>query len=123
MGRLDGSDTSYECTSSGGAAQRGAFGPFGLLVLANKGLTEKTPIYFYISKNAKGDFQTFFCADHTMFVKLLQLNTLSYTYIHIIYMYIFFRSSEATDVSKAIYGSSVPVLKGEKLSMRILVTK
>ncbi|EYU24751.1 hypothetical protein MIMGU_mgv1a0026271mg, partial [Erythranthe guttata] len=29
--------------------------------------------------------------------------------------------SEASEVDKAIYGSTVPVLKGEKLSMRILV--
>lgn len=31
------------------------------------------------------------------------------------------RSSMAKDVDKSIYGSTVPVLKGEKLSMRILV--
>lgn len=31
------------------------------------------------------------------------------------------RSSTATDVDKSIYGNIVPVLKGEKLSMRILV--
>ncbi|KAL1548061.1 beta-fructofuranosidase [Salvia divinorum] len=96
MKRVDGSDNEYECSRSGGAASRGALGPFGLLVLANKGLTELSPIYFYIYKNEKGNFQTFFCADHS-------------------------RSSEATDVSKAIYGSTVSVLEGEKLSMRILI--
>lgn len=31
------------------------------------------------------------------------------------------RSSIAKDVDKSIYGSTVPVLEGEKLSMRILV--
>ncbi|KAG6431486.1 hypothetical protein SASPL_109565 [Salvia splendens] len=96
MKRADGSGNEYECSRSGGAASRGALGPFGLLVLANEGLTELSPIYFYIYKNEKGNFQTFFCADHS-------------------------RSSEATDVSKAIYGSTVPVLEGEKLSMRIMI--
>lgn len=33
------------------------------------------------------------------------------------------RSSEAGDVDKAIYGSTVPVLKGETLTVRILVSK
>lgn len=36
-------------------------------------------------------------------------------------MHVRVRSSEATDVSKAIYGSTVPVLEGEKLTMRIMV--
>lgn len=31
------------------------------------------------------------------------------------------RSSLANDVDKRIFGSTVPVIKGEKLSMRILV--
>lgn len=33
-----------------------------------------------------------------------------------------YRSSKATDVDNAIYGSIVPVLDGEKLSLRILVS-
>ncbi|KAI3453595.1 hypothetical protein Pfo_010258 [Paulownia fortunei] len=94
--RINGANTTYGCTTSGGAAERGALGPFGLLLHTDKGLTEQTPVYFYISKDTPGNFKTFFCADHS-------------------------RSSEATDVDKAIYGSTVPVLKGEKLSMRILV--
>ncbi|KAK4486401.1 hypothetical protein RD792_009075 [Penstemon davidsonii] len=94
--RINGTNITYSCTTSGGAAQRGALGPFGLLVLTDKSLTEQTPIYFYISKDTQGNFKTFFCADHS-------------------------RSSKAADVDKAIYGSRVPVLKGEKLSMRILV--
>ncbi|XP_022874390.1 acid beta-fructofuranosidase 2, vacuolar-like [Olea europaea var. sylvestris] len=93
---IDGANTTYSCNANGGAAERGALGPFGLLVLTDNDLTEQTPIYFYISKDAEGNFKTFFCADHS-------------------------RSSKATDVDKGIYGSTVPVLKGEKLSMRILV--
>ncbi|VFQ74926.1 unnamed protein product [Cuscuta campestris] len=87
----------YSCRAAGGgAALRGALGPFGLLVLANHQYSEQTPIYFYIAKGAKGKFKTFFCADHL-------------------------RSSLATDVRKTTYGSTVPVLDGERLSMRILV--
>lgn len=65
MKRAAGSGSEYECSRSGGAASRGALGPFGLLVLANQGLTELSPIYFYIYKDEKGNFQTFFCADHS----------------------------------------------------------
>ncbi|KAK4425528.1 Acid beta-fructofuranosidase [Sesamum alatum] len=94
--RINGTDMTYTCTKSGGAAKRGALGPFGLLVLASKHLIEQTPIYFYISKDTQGNFTTFFCADHS-------------------------RSSQANDVDKEMYGSTVPVLKDESLSMRILV--
>ncbi|XP_075505761.1 acid beta-fructofuranosidase 2, vacuolar-like [Primulina tabacum] len=93
LNSLNGTDMTYSCSSS---ATRGALGPFGLLVLADDALSEQTPIYFYISKDTQGNFKTFFCADHS-------------------------RSSEATDVDKKIYGSTTPVLEGEKLSMRILV--
>ncbi|PWA63097.1 glycosyl hydrolases family 32 protein [Artemisia annua] len=86
----------YNCAGHGGAGVRDALGPFGLLVLANKNLTEHTPAYFYIAKGKKGELSTFFCIDQS-------------------------RSSIAEDVDKSIYGSTVPVLKGEKLSMRILV--
>lgn len=57
-----GSDIPYSCTA--GAAQRGALGPFGLLVIAKDDFSEHTPIYFYIAKDTKGNFKTFFCADH-----------------------------------------------------------
>ncbi|XP_074329747.1 acid beta-fructofuranosidase 2, vacuolar-like [Apium graveolens] len=86
----------YNCNSSMGAAGRGALGPFGLLVLAYEDLSEQTPIYFYIVKGSDGNLHTFFCADLS-------------------------RSSKATDVDKEIYGSTVPVLTGEKLTVRILV--
>ncbi|MFS7924160.1 putative beta-fructofuranosidase [Helianthus anomalus] len=86
----------YNCAGHGGAGVRDALGPFGVLVLANKNLTEHTPAYFYIVKGKKGELDTFFCIDQS-------------------------RSSIAKDVDKSIYGSTVPVLEGEKLSMRILV--
>lgn len=63
--KVNGSNASYNCNVSNGAKQRGALGPFGLLVHSNDGLTEQTPIYFYISKNTNGNFETSFCADHS----------------------------------------------------------
>ncbi|KAL8149272.1 hypothetical protein AgCh_006318 [Apium graveolens] len=85
----------YNCSSSGGAASRGVLGPFGILVLSDESLLESTPVYFYVSKGTDGSAKTHFCADQS-------------------------RSSTA-DVAKLIYGSDVPVLHGEKLSMRLLV--
>ncbi|KAK7389286.1 hypothetical protein VNO78_24152 [Psophocarpus tetragonolobus] len=90
------SNEEYTCSTSGGAAQRGALGPFGLLVLADDGLSESNPVYFYVTKGSNGNLKTSFCSDQS-------------------------RSSEANDVRKQILGSVVPVLKGEKFSLRILV--
>ncbi|KAH7549583.1 hypothetical protein ACOSP7_025565 [Xanthoceras sorbifolium] len=90
------SNEEFSCNSSSGAAQRGALGPFGLLVLADESHSEQTPVYFYVVKGNDGKLKTSFCTDQT-------------------------RSSEATDVNKIIYGSFVPVLEGEKLSLRTLV--
>ncbi|XP_061357832.1 acid beta-fructofuranosidase-like isoform X2 [Gastrolobium bilobum] len=90
------SNVEYKCDTSGGAAQRGALGPFGLLVLADDGLSEYTPVYFYVVKGSDGNLKTSFCSDQS-------------------------RSSLATDVIKKIFGGLVPVLKDEKLSVRILV--
>ncbi|KAJ7952472.1 Acid beta-fructofuranosidase [Quillaja saponaria] len=90
------SNVEFSCSESGGAAQRGALGPFGLLVLADEILSERTPVYFYITKGSNGHLKTFYCTDQT-------------------------RSSVATDVTKQIFGSYVPVLKDEKLSVRVLV--
>ncbi|CAK9173180.1 unnamed protein product [Ilex paraguariensis] len=93
---INGTDDVYDCSAAGGAAKRGALGPFGISVLADKDLSEQTTVYYYVAKGADGNLKTLFCSDQS-------------------------RSSEATDVDKAIYGSTVPVLKGEKLSMRTLV--
>ncbi|KAK4787083.1 hypothetical protein SAY86_010916 [Trapa natans] len=86
----------FNCTNSGGAAQRGALGPFGLLVLADHMRQEQTSVHFYVSKSTDGSLKTSFCTDQS-------------------------RSSNADDVDKQVYGSFVPVLEGEKLWMRILV--
>ncbi|XP_038993449.1 acid beta-fructofuranosidase 2, vacuolar-like [Hibiscus syriacus] len=86
----------FSCKTSGGAAERGALGPFGLLVLADESLSEQTPVYFYIAKGSDGKLNTFLCNDLS-------------------------RSSKASDVDKQIFGNYVPVLEGEKLSLRILV--
>lgn len=58
-------DVGYNCTTSGGSSSRGVFGPFGLVVLADESLTEKTPIYFYIAKGTDGVANTYFCADQS----------------------------------------------------------
>ncbi|KAK9203536.1 hypothetical protein WN943_013791 [Citrus x changshan-huyou] len=90
------SNVEFSCSSSEGSAERGALGPFGLLVLADDSLSEQTPVYFYIAKGKDGSLKTYFCTDQS-------------------------RSSEANDVNKSKYGSFVPVLEGEKFSMRVLV--
>ncbi|MED6133492.1 hypothetical protein PIB30_028673 [Stylosanthes scabra] len=88
--------TDYVCRSSGGASRRGALGPFGLIVLADSGLSEFTPLYFYVTKGISGKLHTTFCSDQS-------------------------RSSLATDVNRNVLGSVVPVFNGEKLSLRVLV--
>ncbi|KAK1360996.1 Beta-fructofuranosidase [Heracleum sosnowskyi] len=93
---IEEADADYSCTSSGVAVTRGVLGPFGFLVLADESLTELTAVYFYIGKGIDGRAKTHFCADQS-------------------------RSSSASDTEKLIYGSDVPVLHGEKLSMRLLV--
>ncbi|XP_061998242.1 LOW QUALITY PROTEIN: acid beta-fructofuranosidase 1, vacuolar-like [Rosa rugosa] len=80
----------------GGAVDRGTFGPFGILVIADETLTELTPIYFNLANSTEGDVTTYFCADER-------------------------RSSKAPDVFKQVYGSEVPVLDGEKHFARVLV--
>ncbi|KAL6004930.1 Beta-fructofuranosidase, soluble isoenzyme I [Asimina triloba] len=89
-------DVGYNCSTSGGAAGRGVLGPFGFLVVADEKLTEQTAVYFYVAVGSDGHLHTFFCQDEL-------------------------RHACATDLVKRVYGSSVPVLGGEKLSVRILV--
>ncbi|KAL5728216.1 beta-fructofuranosidase [Ranunculus cassubicifolius] len=89
-------DVVYNCSTSGGSAGRGALGPFGLLVNADDSLSEQTAIYFYIAKDTDGSLKTFFCTDTS-------------------------RTSKANDIDKKVYGGIVPVLDGEKFTMRILV--
>ncbi|OEL31548.1 Beta-fructofuranosidase 1 [Dichanthelium oligosanthes] len=89
-------DVGFNCSTSAGAAGRGLLGPFGLLVLADEVLTEQTAVYFYLVKGTDGSLKTFFCQDEL-------------------------RASKANDLVKRVYGSFVPVLNGENLSVRILV--
>lgn len=90
-------DVGYNCSTSGGAANRGALGPFGLLVLADKlHRREQTAVYFYVAKGLDGHVTTHFCQDES-------------------------RSSSANDIVKRVVGSVVPVLRGETLSLRVLV--
>lgn len=93
---LNEADVGYNCSTSGGAASRGALGPFGLLVLADKHLHEQTAVYFYVAKGLDGALTTHFCQDES-------------------------RSSSANDIVKRVVGSAVPVLGGETLSLRVLV--
>ncbi|XP_051121661.1 acid beta-fructofuranosidase-like [Andrographis paniculata] len=86
----------YDCATSGGASNRGVLGPFGVVVLADNELSELTPIYFYIARGYNRTHETHTCADGL-------------------------RSSKAPDVEKVVYGSKVPVLDGEKLTLRSLV--
>ncbi|TKY55419.1 Acid beta-fructofuranosidase [Spatholobus suberectus] len=61
------SNEEYTCSSSGGAAQRGLLGPFGLLVLAEDGLSEYTPVYFYVTKGSDGNLKTSLCSDQSRY--------------------------------------------------------
>lgn len=64
-------DGEYNCTESGGSVTRGALGPFGLLVLTDKSISELTPVYFYVAKRSDGNFDTFFCTDQSRYVRML----------------------------------------------------
>lgn len=60
-------DVEFSCQTRGGAANRGALGPFGLLVLADESLSEHTPVYFYVAKGQNGTLKTFFCTDESRY--------------------------------------------------------
>lgn len=64
----------YNCSTGGGAAGRGAVGPFGLAVLADEAVVEKTAVYFYVARAANGQLATHFCHDESRFeyLELLQ---------------------------------------------------
>lgn len=85
------------CDSAGGSTKRTKMGPFGLLVIADESLSELTPVYFRpINSTTTGASETYFCTDQT-------------------------RSTLAPLEFDHIYGSTVPVLEGEKYEMRVLV--
>lgn len=59
-------DDHFDC-NQGGAAHRGLFGPFGLLVLADDDRQEQTAVFFYISYSKDGKWKTRFCSDQTRY--------------------------------------------------------
>lgn len=63
------SNVTFSCSSSGGAAERGALGPFGVSVLADETLSEQTPVYFYIVKGHGGSLKTHFCSDQSRYIQ------------------------------------------------------
>lgn len=69
---------SYDCSTSGGAANRGVLGPFGVIVLADDILSELTPIYFYAVKGSNGNTHTHFCADELRLLHLFQFCSLTF---------------------------------------------
>ncbi|CAM6098526.1 unnamed protein product [Calypogeia fissa] len=88
------------CSNGGGAAHRGIYGPFGVLVLADKDMQEQTAVYFYLSSQSTSTgskWAALLCSDQS-------------------------RSSLQIGVDETTYGSYVPVLESDKyLSLRILV--
>ncbi|KAF6152418.1 hypothetical protein GIB67_038041 [Kingdonia uniflora] len=70
-------DVGYNCSTSGGSQGRGILGPFGLLVLADDGLSEQTAVYFYVGKATDGNIKTFFCTDESRHVFSLPLPLMS----------------------------------------------
>lgn len=73
--RTAGSNVEFSCPTSGGAAQRGALGPFGVLFLADDSLSENTPVYFYVAKESDGSLNTHFCTDQSRYIYFCVLIT------------------------------------------------
>lgn len=48
-----------------GAFERSAFGPFGIIAIADETLSEQTPVYFSLSNTSIDCSTTFFCVDET----------------------------------------------------------
>ncbi|KAG0604490.1 hypothetical protein M758_10G175800 [Ceratodon purpureus] len=89
-------DNQFDC-SKGGSAQRGVFGPFGLLVMADDALQEQTAVFFYISQSKDQQWATHVCSDQS-------------------------RSSLLDGVDGTAYWGNVRVLPSEDfLSLRVLV--
>jgi hypothetical protein len=59
-----GESDGFNC-NQGGAVHHGVFGPFGLLVLANENLQERTAVFFYVFYSEDGKWRTRFCSDQT----------------------------------------------------------
>jgi hypothetical protein len=125
---LDGHGESdgFDC-SQGGAAHRGVFGPFGLLVLADENLQERTAVFFYVSYSEDGKWRTRFCSDQTRCVSFeITVPVLPVTHVEQFSKRrstFLCRSSLLPDVDTTVYGSFVEVLPSEDfLSLRVLVS-
>ncbi|OAE25635.1 hypothetical protein AXG93_4604s1040 [Marchantia polymorpha subsp. ruderalis] len=80
-----------------GTSHNGLYGPFGVLVLAEKDLLEQTGVFFYLTLAYDGTWKAIVCSDES-------------------------RSSMQTDVDKASYGTYVRVLESDQyLTLRTLV--
>lgn len=61
-----GKDNNVGC--GGGAIDRSAFGPFGILAIADDQLSELTPIYFHLPNTSNGSSTASFCVDETRYL-------------------------------------------------------
>lgn len=61
------------------ALGRGAIGPFGLLVLASKDLTEQTAVYFRVFRKQYDKYVVLMCSDQSRFVGLHIVQILFHT--------------------------------------------
>lgn len=54
----------FDC-GNGGSAQRGVYGPFGLLVLTDDAFQEQTAVFFFISQDTNQRWVSHFCSDQS----------------------------------------------------------
>ncbi|KAA0064503.1 beta-fructofuranosidase, insoluble isoenzyme CWINV1-like isoform X2 [Cucumis melo var. makuwa] len=90
-------DPQLLCKENNKALWKGAIGPFGLLVLASKDLTEQTAVYFRVFRNQYDKYVVLMCSDQS-------------------------RSSQREGLEKATYGAFVDMdpLR-ETISLRSLI--
>jgi hypothetical protein len=105
---------------------RGVFGPFGLLVLADENLQERTAVFFYVSYSEDGKWRMMFCSDQTRCVSFEITVPVAVTHVeqfskwHSTFLC---RSLLLPDVDTTVFGSFVEVLPSEDfLSLCVLVS-
>lgn len=54
--------------SQAGAAAKGVYGPFGVLVLATDDLKEQTAVYFYFVYSKQQGWKTLVCSDQSRYL-------------------------------------------------------
>lgn len=65
----------FDC-GNGGSAQRGLYGPFGLLVLTDDAFQEQTAVFFYISQDTDHHWVTHFCSDQSRLLLIYHVECL-----------------------------------------------